>query len=646
MQNNGTTSSDDGGAPSLLQRVVFWGLLALIFIVPLKFGNPVATQATQYPPRAFSEWTVALALDFVALPVSSHAWLNQWFVCAVLGLMAILCWESPKAGVPFGKFWREMKGASPLLVFIAAFGLAVCLSFARTVNFESTLDTSLTFIGYLALAILVSQIVQSSSRSAVLVRVMALSAIAVCWFGFMQRFLTMQSAPSWEEIYRVVGSGPEARLVMQKYADKRIFSTLVYPNTLGGFLAIASPMVFAALWQWRHRLTRGALIAAAIFLGAILAAVLGWTRSNGGFLAVGVSLGATLVLWRTDWKRKILIAGCAVALLAAFFAVAYGPKRISGGAATFSARLNYWRAAVDLAAQRPLTGWGAGAFGDLYTRYIKEEEFAGGRLPEEPRMAHNGFLQTAAETGLVGAAGYAGIWILAMIGAARLYRRRSAEKSGEAGLWLAVFAGLVAWTTHEMLDFDLYVPGVAAFAFVLAGLVAGALWKDGIVAGASVKPSTPRINPRVKIGAGRIAATVIFGVITVWLLRISTANYHYVKAKGLMFDGHAGFAVSEMAEARKRAPFSSFYRSYSGDVHLAAGDLKEAENFFEDAAFFASHRANYHFKAAMTQWRRTQKVHESVVEKLRRAVELYPANPTYRAALAEAEKAATEKRSE
>lgn len=646
MQTNDQTSTGDADVPSLIHRVVFWGLLALIFLAPLKFGNPIATQATQYPPRTISEWTVSLALDFVALPVSCHAWLGHWFVCAVFGLFALFCWDAATQN-----WWqrfnrRNQKIALALFALLAIFVVAQVVSLHETANLEVTHDTMFTFMGYAILAFVVSRVVQSPRQLSVVVCAMAFSVVAVCWFGITQQSLTMQTAPPWEEIYRVVGTGPDAARVMQKYADKRIFSTLVYPNTLGGFLALASPMVFAALWQWRHRLTRGAMIAAAIFLGAILAAVLGSSRSNGAFLAVSVSLGATLLLWRTEWKKKILLAGCAVLLLAGFFALAYGPKRISGGVATFSARLDYWRAAVDLAAQRPLTGWGAGAFGDLYTRYIKEGEFADGRLPEEPRMAHNGFLQMAADSGLVGAAGYAGIWILAMIGAARLYRRRSAEKSGDAGLWLAVFAGLVAWTTHEMLDFDLYVPGVAAYAFVLAGLVLGAQWQEGIAASASEKRQVSRVDPRIKVWVGRVVVTVVFGGLCFWFMRVSLANYYFVEAKELIFEGNAGFAAPVMAEARRLAPHSVTYRSYSGDVHLAMGELEEAEKFFNNATVFAPERASNYYRAAAVRWRRLQRVDEIVVNDLRRAVELYPANPNYRAALAEAEKSFNAKPSE
>jgi O-antigen ligase len=638
MQTNDQTSSGDEGAPSLLRRVVFWGLLALIFLAPLKFGNPIATQATQYPPRTLGEWTVSLALEFVALPVSCHAWLGHWFVCAVLGLYMLANWDRNTLLCWLGFKWREQRAIFPLSLCLVAFFVAQLLGLQEGANVESWHDVTATFASYVLLAFVTSRFAMFRETMPRIVAVMAFSVFAVCWFGITQQFLTMQSLPPWEEVYRVVGTGPDAARVMQKYADKRIFSTLVYPNTLGGFLALASPMVFAALWQWRHRLTRGAMIAAAIFLGAILAAVLGSSRSNGAFLAVGVSLGATLLLWRTGWKKKILLAGCAVLLLAGFFALAYGPKRISGGTATFSARLDYWRAAVDLAAQRPLTGWGAGAFGDLYTRYIKGEEFAGGRLPEEPRMAHNGFLQVAADSGLVGAAGYAGIWILAMIGAARLYRRRSAEKSGDAGLWLAVFAGLVAWTTHDLLDFDLYVPGVAAYAFVLAGLVLGAQWRDGIAASQSEERQVSRVDPRIKVWAGRVAATVVFGALLVWFVRVSVANYYYVEAKELMFEGNAGFAAPVMAEARRLAPQSVSYKSFSGDVHLAMGELEEAEKFFHAATVFAPERASNHYRAAIVRWRRLQRVDEFVMNGLRRAVELYPANPTYRAALAEAEK--------
>jgi O-antigen ligase len=239
-----------------------------------------------------------------------------------------------------------------------------------------------------------------------------------------------------------------------KIESNRIFSTLVYPNAFAGLILLLLP---AALWQsWRltekwPRVARGVLVGLAGYLGL---ACFYWTGSKGGWLIALIALSVLALETKVSRKVKIILIIAGVSLgLAAFFIrfSSYFHK----GATSVSARFIYWKAAGQIALERPLLGTGPGTFSVRF-KDLKPPD------AEMAKLVHNDYLEQACDSGIPGAIAYlVGIVsLLVLIGRSL----RNADRV-DSLLWL----GLLGWALQGFMEFGLYIPGLAWPAFLFFG---------------------------------------------------------------------------------------------------------------------------------------------------------------------------------
>jgi hypothetical protein len=161
------------------------------------------------------------------------------------------------------------------------------------------------------------------------------------------------------------------------------------------------------------------------------------------------------------------VAVVAVLALIPYVVVVAAEGAHAGREATFGAstsrlsdvgshRWSYWRVALDVVADHPVAGAGAGAFGVQWLRRRT--------IDERVRDTHSLELQTAAELGLVGLA-----LLLATIGAVAVAAAGAlrADRVLAAG---PAAAGLT-WLLHAGLDWDWQMPALTLVAVGLAGLL-------------------------------------------------------------------------------------------------------------------------------------------------------------------------------
>jgi O-antigen ligase len=148
------------------------------------------------------------------------------------------------------------------------------------------------------------------------------------------------------------------------------------------------------------------------------------------------------------------------------------------GATSVSARLDYWRAAVQIVATHPLFGTGPGTFLIPYEKLKRPES-------ETARLVHNDYLEQASDSGLPGAAIYT-LFIGAALVRTFPRRRKSEPRPGgspapgadpakPARDWLgySVWLGVLGWSLQGLLEFGLYIPALAWTAFALLGWLLG-----------------------------------------------------------------------------------------------------------------------------------------------------------------------------
>jgi O-antigen ligase len=239
-------------------------------------------------------------------------------------------------------------------------------------------------------------------------------------------------------------------LVKRMYST-RLYGHMFYPNALAGVILLLLPVSLAlVLGQGRWRLPRAVLT---LGLAVVGLACLYWSGSKAGWLIAIVLLGTWFLHLPVPKKLKLGLAGAAMVLGLAGFAVKYADY-FDRGATSVGARFGYWGAAVQSATEKPLLGTGPGTFQLAYKRH---------RTPgaEPTRLTHNDYLQQASDSGWPGFALYA-----AFIGGAGwlLARRRLNDP-----VLIAVRLGLLAWALQGFVEFGLYIPALVWPAWLMLG---------------------------------------------------------------------------------------------------------------------------------------------------------------------------------
>ena len=304
-----------------------------------------------------------------------------------------------------------------------------CLSASQTVSWSLTLPTLRHFAAttacfYLGFVVLT----RAPSLTPMWGGILA-GFIGVIAVGFDQHFGGLEatrrffySQPDWQN------HTPE---MLKKIASNRIYSTLFYPNTLAGVILLLMPGLLAITIQFSQHKIRGAALSFCVGLGG--AASLIWSGSKAGWL---IGLLLVLIAWsrfglrgRTKW-----VIGIAVAILGLTIFLGSNAAYFEKGATSLGARLDYWSAAVRIAAKHPFFGSGPGTFSVLY-RYLKSPE------SEMAKLVHNDYLEQASDSGISGFILF-GLFILGSLfvtGRAGLSLRRSEDPGGLAGVgWLGI----------------------------------------------------------------------------------------------------------------------------------------------------------------------------------------------------------------
>ena len=148
------------------------------------------------------------------------------------------------------------------------------------------------------------------------------------------------------------------------------------------------------------------------------------------------------------------------------------PRGAARLGSTDSARGGYWGEAVDVFADRPLAGDGAGSFEVSRLRYRDD--------PGVVRKAHSFVFQTLADTGLIGllaALAAFSAWLFAAARSLGVPRRRAVpggrDWSDERTAVLALALAAVAFGVQSAIDWIWLIPAPAIMALLAAGVVAG-----------------------------------------------------------------------------------------------------------------------------------------------------------------------------
>jgi O-antigen ligase len=215
----------------------------------------------------------------------------------------------------------------------------------------------------------------------------------------------------------------------------------------GAALALLAGFVialgFAAPGQ-RTALLREAVTVLPLAVLAALVAARAGSLALARVLAVGAVAAAALP--RLARPRHVIALAALGSTLAVLALVVHPPS------ATSSYRGEYWRAALEAAADRPLLGAGAGSFDALWLEYRT--------VGVDVRDAHSLYVEVLAELGPPGLA-----LVLCLVGAPLV---AAVRRRGDPDAWIAA-GGFAVFAVHAGLDWDWEIPVVTLAALGCAG---------------------------------------------------------------------------------------------------------------------------------------------------------------------------------
>lgn len=297
------------------------------------------------------------------------------------------------------------------------------------------------------------------------------SAIRVLWFGAGTVVLLFGAAQLVDRLVSPDSGWDWARPDISPWT---IGSTLGNPNHLGALLAMLLPLVAVLALQARGR--ERYWIAA----GAGLAVVeLGITATRGAWLALVAAAAVMTVLFRAElrpYRRRIVLAGATgVVVLAAVYGVlgAAGATKMEpadlarvGPGSTLDLRFELWSTAWRVTTDRPLAGVGPDVFPLVFPAYASERFLRLHGPFTVANGAHNVFVNTLVNLGVIGLAAFVALLVVAAAWFARIWPSLDGQPRLFAG---ALAASLVAYLVQACLNVQ--VVALSLCSWVLLGML-------------------------------------------------------------------------------------------------------------------------------------------------------------------------------
>lgn len=402
------------------------------------------------------------------------------FIGMTLVLMGLaLCQSDPVGGAAR---WRRMLSGPtlPALLLVALAAASWSVSTAKAYSGPEFLRLA----GGVALFMAVAAFFRTRGRLQLLTDVLVGIVILACLLGFVN--------------YQATTTGGQG--IIASFSNRQLFA---------GFLALLAPLMIALSFAELSPTRKVAVQVASVLSCAGL--LLAQTRSAWIGLVVGLVVFAVLSAQngqregRRSGNRKVAIVPVVVLMVAAtglFLALSRTSGQIGERAATlttaskqttFLERQGLWRGAMKMIGERPLLGFGIGAYPFAQAQFSgvgRPADLVAERGPSLMEMAHNEYLQLAAEIGVPGLIAY-----LAMLGMF-LATMLGALKTKSAGLSRALIIGVTAGVCAQMVD-AVSNPAwryadVSAFFWAVMGLGMAAAAKrpsEAAVASSRVRPA-------------------------------------------------------------------------------------------------------------------------------------------------------------
>ncbi len=377
-----------------------------------------------------------------------------------------------------------------LAIAITIMLLTMVISMTGAYSVKTSLKEVAKWMELLIVILIGSQYFRTRRHIWTLVVILCLAAISQAIYGYIQYFFDI---------------GPQAFI---RDAALRVYGTFGQPNPFAGYINMTLMVALALTILGGNAKTR---LLAGVTTAMLLAAEI-FSQSRGGEIAFAVGLLLILVVG-FPLMRKLAAIGVVGGLfiVAGYLAGKVPPKLVNPvinilglkkisftfpSAQDYSTaeRLAHWYAGLQMFITHPFTGVGIGNYPNAYPQYYITI------FVNSLGHAHNYYINTAAETGIIGLTAFLAFLVTLFVAGAQAYRvlnRRYREQQqrrkfpkgsmtelealhsqtkiqmlgNDRALALGLIASLVTVCTHNMVD-DLYVHSLTIlFALLLAALI-------------------------------------------------------------------------------------------------------------------------------------------------------------------------------
>ena len=307
--------------------------------------------------------------------------------------------------------------------------------------------------------------IDSPRRLRLVARLVIVFGFLLAVYGLMQHFVN-----------------PRTIFFVREPPQAEPFGPYVNRHHFAGYMELVLAMPLGLLFAGAVERERMLLYA---FASTIMAIALVMTNSRGGMLSMVCEIlflaAVAATVRRRGGREEQLDAGGRVRaaavriglgfalIVAVFIGVLYfggedALSRLVGSVNTAdptTGRAHFWQGTVQIIRDHPLLGTGLGAFSAVYPRY----DTANGNYRLE--QAHNDYLQTLSDAGVVG--GALGLAFLIVLFRTALKRMQSHDRV-RRGVALGALAGCAGVLVHSFFDFTLHTTANALLFLVLAAL--------------------------------------------------------------------------------------------------------------------------------------------------------------------------------
>jgi O-antigen ligase len=446
----------NGGVLTFLDRVIFYGLIAIIVLTALPYGT-----SESWSKALFESAVFFLAFLWIVHGLIDGSWRigNARLLAPLIGLLmlavvqSLAWWQMDTAGE---KVWFALS-SDPFETRIFAFRIAALI----------------------LVIMLIVRFTSNARRLVILVHAIIAVAVTSALFG-IARQATQQ------------GSGGPG-LMLSRLVRGLGYAQFTNKNHFPFLMEMALGLIIGVALMQRGRLDRFLVY---LSVALLLCAAVVLSRSRGGLLAITgqmIFAGLLFVNFKMSatrtrpvdrrwarWVRSIVattvIAGALIVIIVT--GVAWlGGDQLSTGVETASSELtgadpseehqgsrrrDIWRATWSMFKAHPIAGAGLGAFWAEVPVFHQ----ASGALT--PQQAHNDYLELLASGGILGAALFC--WFaVALVSEAR--RSVRTNEGFQRAVSLGAIIGLVGAGVHSIVDFGLHITINALVCVVLVALL-------------------------------------------------------------------------------------------------------------------------------------------------------------------------------